>query len=212
MSGVPYTPTHHGCHGFAMTMQDEDERREYYRIDDTIALEFTPLASPDVFDADAGRDDDPLFDLLGDLHVLDFESQHMLRHITERDRNLASYLKAINKRVDILGEAVARHMLSAQGAPQPVNLSEGGVSFSSELPVEIGGYLSLRLVLLPRPLGLRLRARVVHCAQQEDGRWEIGTEFDALPDAQRQLLARHILKKQAQERRLAREQPESDSR
>lgn len=195
-----------------MTMQEEDERREYYRIADMIALEFTPLASPEAFDTEAAPDGDPLFDLLGDLHVLDFESQHLLRLITERDRTLAGYLKAINKRIDVLGQAVARHMLSDLGTPQPVTLSEGGVSFTSELPVEVGGYLSLRIVLLPQPLGLRLRGRVVHCRGQADGRWEIGTEFDSLPDAQRQLLARHILQKQAQERRLARELPQSDPR
>lgn len=40
-----------------------------------------------------------------------------------------------------------------------------------------------------------------------DGQFEIGTEFEALTDAQRQLLARHILQKQALERRQLREQP-----
>jgi c-di-GMP-binding flagellar brake protein YcgR len=40
-------------------------------------------------------------------------------------------------------------------------------------------------------------------------RLDVGTEFEHMTDAQRQLLARYILQKQAQERRLAREQPES---
>lgn len=59
------------------------------------------------------------------------------------------------------------------------------------------------MVLLPQGFGLELRARVIH-AQPHDDEFEIGTEFEALSDAQRQLLARHILQKQAQQRRLAR--------
>ena len=192
-----------------MTMQDEDERREYYRIEDTIALEFSPQDEAELEVPDAFQRGTSLFDLLADLHVLDFESQHLLRHITERDRTLAGYLKAINKRIDVLGQAVAQHMLSDLAPARPVSLSEGGVSFTSPEPVEVGSFLNLRMVLLPQPLGLQLRGRVIHCAALADGNWEIGTEFEALPDAQRQLLARHILQKQAQQRRLARELPDS---
>jgi hypothetical protein len=62
------------------------------------------------------------------------------------------------------------------------------------------------MVLMPQALGLLLRAKVVHCHNRDDGQFEIGTEFEALTDAQRQLLARHILQKQALERRQARGQ------
>jgi len=46
---------------------------------------------------------------------------------------------------------------------------------------------------------------VTHCAADADGGFQLGTEFEALTDAQRQLLARHILQKQALQRRLARD-------
>jgi len=59
--------------------------------------------------------------------------------------------------------------------------------------------------LMPQALGLLLRAQVVHCSARSDGQYDIGTEFEALTDAQRQLLARHILQRQALERRQARE-------
>jgi hypothetical protein len=58
-------------------------------------------------------------------------------------------------------------------------------------------------------LGLLLRGRVTHCEPEGFGTFKIGAEFESPTDAQRQLLARHILQKQAQERRLAREQNES---
>ncbi|WP_192981124.1 MULTISPECIES: PilZ domain-containing protein [unclassified Pseudomonas] len=188
-----------------MSTNDVDDRREYYRIDDTIALEFSLLSGAEAHASDALHDPSPLFNLLSDLHLTDFESQHLLRHITERDRTLANYLKVINKRIDLLGQAVAQSLLRDIGAPRQVSLSEGGISFNNAQAVAPGSHLAIKMVLMPQALGLLLRGQVVHCSQRADGQFEIGTEFEALTDAQRQLLARHILQKQALERRQARE-------
>jgi hypothetical protein len=133
----------------------------------------------------------------------------LLRHIGERDRTLASYLKVVNKRIDMLGQALAQNLVQEVGVPKRVTLSEGGVSFEHPQAVPTGSHLAVKMVLMPQALGLLLRAQVVHCRQQENGQFEIGTEFEALTDAQRQLLARHILQKQAMERRQAREMPSS---
>jgi len=189
-----------------MPTQDEEDRREYYRIEDTIALEFSLLSGAEALASDELHDNSPLFNLLSDLHLTDFESQHLLRHISERDRTLANYLKVINKRIDLLAQAVAQSLLRDIGAPRRVSLSEGGVSFNNAQPVPAGSHLAVKMVLMPQALGLLLRAKVVHCRPRGQ-QFEIGTEFESLTDAQRQLLARHILQRQALERRQAREQP-----
>jgi c-di-GMP-binding flagellar brake protein YcgR len=69
-----------------------------------------------------------------------------------------------------------------------------------------GQLLALKMVLMPQASGLLLRARVTHCDPSSAGGFVIGTEFVELPDAQRQLLARHVLQRQAQQRRQALEQ------
>ena len=166
-----------------MPTQDEDDRREYYRIDDTIALEFTQLSGAEALASEALHDSSPLFNLLSDLHLMDFESQHLLRHISERDRTLANYLKVINKRIDLLGQAVAQSLLRDIGAPRKVSLSEGGVSFNNSQPVAAGAHLAVKMVLMPQALGLLLRAKVVHCRPLPSQQFEIGAEFEALTDA-----------------------------
>jgi len=188
-----------------MSTHDEDDRREYYRIDDTIALDFTLLSDAEALASEELHDSSPLFNLLSDLHLMDFESQHLLRHISERDRTLANYLKVMNKRIDLLGQAVAQSLLRDIGPSQRVSLSEGGISFNSTQQVDVGSHLAIKMVLMPQALGLLLRARVVHCSPRADQQFEIGTAFEALTDAQRQLLARHILQRQALERRQARD-------
>ncbi|WP_041770627.1 PilZ domain-containing protein [Metapseudomonas resinovorans] len=194
-----------------MSTRDADDRREYYRIEDTIALEFQPLKQGETADGSSSGGASELFDLLSELHLMDFESQHLLRHIHERDRTLASYLKVINKRIDLLGQALARSLLRDIGPARQVTLSEGGLGFTSGQPIEPGTRLAIRMVLMPQALGLLLSALVIHNQPREDGQFDIGTEFDALTDAQRQLLARHILQKQAQQRRQARERSSPSS-
>ncbi len=190
-----------------MTTRDDADRREYYRIDDTIALEFSQLNGAQALASEVLHDSSPLFNLLSDLHLADFESQHLLRHITERDRTLANYLTVINKRIDLLGQAVAQSLLRDIGLPRKVSLSEGGISFNNAQAIDVGSHLAIKMVLMPQALGLLLRAEVVHCHPRDDLQFEIGTRFEALTDAQRQLLARHILQKQALQRRQARAQP-----
>ena len=191
-----------------MSTLDEADRREYYRIDDVIALEITPLSAPQAASTEVLQDASPLFNLLSELHLSEFESQHLLRQISERDRTLSSYLKTLNKRVDLLSQVVAQTRPGKVGELEPVKRSEGGMGFERANAYSPGTHLSIKLVLMPQALGLLLRAKVTHCTPR-NGQFEIGTEFEAITDAQRQLLARYILQKQAQARRLAREQNEA---
>lgn len=184
-----------------MPTEDTEDRREYYRIEDMIALEILPLEHSETV-PDGGAQQ--LFGLLGELHQLDFEAQHLLRQIAERNRTLASYLKVQNKRIDLIGQVLARDLLKDLGPLREVVLSEGGISFTNDRPLDEGSIWTLKIALMPQCLGLLLKARISSC-QEDDGRFAIGTSFEALTDAQRQLLARHILQKQATERRLARE-------
>ncbi|MBC3337322.1 PilZ domain-containing protein [Pseudomonas proteolytica] len=188
-----------------MTTLDEEDRREYYRIDDMIALQIKSLSAPQAASKEVLLDDSPLFNLLSELHLSEFESQHLLRQLGERDRTLAAFLKVQNKRMDLLSQVMAQSLLGEIGAPQPVIISEGGIDFQHPTVLAPGSHLAVKLVLMPQALGLLLRAKVTHCDPKSSG-FDVGTEFESMTDAQRQLLARYILQKQAQERRLAREQ------
>ncbi|WQG58526.1 PilZ domain-containing protein [Pseudomonas sp. RTB3] len=188
-----------------MSTLNEEDRREYYRIEDTIALQIKTLSAPEAAGKEVLLDDSPLFNLLSELHLSEFEAQHLLRQLSEKDRTLAAFLRVQNKRLDLLSQIMARGLLDEVGAPQPVIISEGGIDFHHPAPVAPDSHLAVKLVLMPQALGLLLRARVTQCTPQDDG-FEVATEFESMTDAQRQLLARYILQKQAQERRLAREQ------
>lgn len=110
-----------------MTTLDEEDRREYYRIEDRIALQISPLSAAEALEPDVLQDDSPLFNLLSELHLADFESQHLLRQLSDKDRTLAAFLRAQNKRLDLLSAVVGQTLLGEVGEPLPVVISEGGI-------------------------------------------------------------------------------------
>lgn len=188
-----------------MSTSDEEDRREYYRIDDRIALEITIRPAGETADEDVLQDASPLFDLLGEMHLAEFETQHLLRQLSDTDRTLEAVLKAQNKRIDLLSQVVAQTLLGHIGEPRPVVLSEGGLAFFQHAPMATHTRLGLRIALMPQALGLSLEARVTNCIELGNDQFEIGTQFIDTTDAQRQLLARYILHKQQLQRRQARE-------
>lgn len=177
------------------------DKRDFYRIEDQLAVDYRVIEGPDLSDAQFGS---PQFQMLSELQVLEQESQHLLRQIGERDRSLAAYLKIVNKRIELVARTLVTQAADTPTDKLLVTLSEGGMSFTATEPLEPETWLALRLVLMPSPLGLVIPARVLRCdCAEAAGSWTIGVSFEALSDPERQLLARHILQKQAQEIRAA---------
>lgn len=177
-----------------MFTQDTQDRRAYYRIQDRIALQITSGDTPE--------EDNLLFSLLNELYLLELESQPLLRSISEQQRSLVSYLKITNKRIDLLANALAQGLMKEFGEPQEVSISEDGISFVDDCQHEQDSILTLRLILLPQAFGLQLQAQVIRCEASQEG-YLIAARFHELSETQRQVLARHIMHKQAQERREA---------
>lgn len=176
-----------------MHTEDTRERRAYYRIQDRIALQI----------ADAGEDDPDsrLFSLLSELHLLEQEAKPLLRSISEQQRTLSSYLKITNQRIDLLASALTIELLQEFGTPQQVTLSEDSISFSHSAPLCPDSLLTLRLILLPQTFGLQVKARVLKSEATTTNTYQVVARFHALDETQRKVLARHIMHKQARQRR-----------
>ena len=190
---------------------DLQEHRDFYRIQDQALIQFEKVTPEAILDPDqifpiatSAR-----FHLLNELHSIDNDHSQTLRAIGEKDRAIAGYLKAINSKLDAIARAVAEITdpvsVDEDDAPppvaQPITLSEGGVSFNHRQFVKVDSYLALKLILLPSYLGLELYGRVVNCNESIRGDYLINVVFEHLGENERQLLARHVLQRQAQERR-----------
>ena len=185
-----------------MLPNPDEDRRDYFRIHDRIGLEIRPVA-------DSHRDEsaDPFGDghlapLHDELRRIDQDVRSQLASLAERDRLLSNLMKSFNAKVDTL----ARIMAFEQNPLQPdrwieATLSEGGVAFPSEDPqLTIGTCLAARLTLPPelyRPTGI---IEVVSISDDDRGRRWLHTEFRSLDVADRQQIARHVMRWQIRQR------------
>jgi hypothetical protein len=77
-----------------------------------------------------------------------------------------------------------RFLEEIPGEAELRDISPLGLGLLCESPMSAGKWLSLHLSRPGHPLGLGLRARVVHSQRRPDGRWLAGCSFDInLPEA-----------------------------
>ena len=177
------------------------ERRDFYRIEDRIRLTITPMASTDER-TDPYSADFPIphnVRLLNQLNAIDDENRELQRQLSDQNRALGYYLRAMNDKIDLL----AQHIVLADEAlpgDQPVSLSEGGLSYFHDQPLAAGKRQHLVMVLLPQCTALACIASVKTCDQvdNEPTLFRIGLEFDILHEPDRKLIVRHIRRQETQ--------------
>ncbi|MDO6595061.1 PilZ domain-containing protein [Neptuniibacter sp. 1_MG-2023] len=188
-------------------MQEQD-RRQYFRIDQRVSLELKVIdeseiehhPSPTQFGVS------PNFLLLSELQEIDTQSQHLLRKISEKDSNVASFLQIMHDKIERIAQAIASNeMVIRNSAIQEVNLSEGGIQFRHKEPFNVDSFLSVKLVFPESCLGLLIYAQCCRSEAMADGSFMTGIEFIKMPESCRMILARQIFESQA---RLKQQEPE----
>jgi hypothetical protein len=185
--------------------QHTPDRRDFFRIEDRIGLEYRRIHSGETGGGDPVTGDH-LDRLKSELKRLDQEFRNQLPLLSERDRLAASMLKSLNGKVDTL----ARIMAFEQNPLQPeqwrdVTLSEGGVSFTVAVgELSPGDMLALRLTLPPELYRPQATAEVKEVTPIESpqgaSRAVIHTSFIDILDADRQQIAKHVMGWQIRQR------------
>ena len=178
------------------------ERRDFYRIEDSVHLVKTPiekhLLSDDPYQEQYGLPREVL--LVNQLQSLDNDSRDLLRQVGDSNRALGSYLRYLEQKVELLARYVVSHdrRLSQW---ETVSLSEGGISFYQGQTLRPDSYLHLVLVLFPGYTTIAALAQVKSCekvAEQPDI-YRVGTEFEVLLEADRKQIVRHLRRLQSRE-------------
>jgi len=177
------------------TIKQLANRRQYFRLEDKASIEVTAMSNR--LSAEECFELGPEFGLISEFQLLDVESKHLLRAVTDKDKNLGQFLKIMNRKLDSLSSVLS---LSNQAVPQSsiqeINLSEGGVSLSSDSHYQDGQKVAIKLILLPSYSGLILDGKVLSCIG-DDAPYVSHIEFTHISDAHQQLIARHIMRKQS---------------
>ncbi len=184
----PLQPTH-----------QTEERRRFFRVEDEIVLVYRPIAPEDMPDPSQFQNQvlDP-FSLTSTLEYLTQESHAHLRRIERDNPDVAEYLKTLERKIDVLAQAlmISNNRLVDQPT-RKVNLSAAGIAFDADQPIAEGGLLELKMVLPPSLVGIVTFGRVVYCSPCEGEKsWRVGVDFLSMREQDREVLIRHVVKRQ----------------
>jgi hypothetical protein len=189
-----------------------DDRRNFFRVDDTIRLSLKRVPE-DEFEERVERLDHDLagnFTVMSSLAAITAQMTIGLRRIENRDPDLAAYLRAIDQKIEVIGRAfIAEESDEIAKHAVPVNLSAGGMCVGSHEAFAPGSRVEIRMLLFPSFTGLMIYGTVIDSAApkvddgQEVQRFEqlVRVEFTHIREQDRELLIRHLLRRQSDQLR-----------
>lgn len=191
-----------------------DERREFFRIDDSIQVSYRQIDADSVpTDIDERMQNDR-FSVMTRMQTI---SQHLsasLHRIEQRDPDVADYLKALDEKVNLLGQSFLAEEQELIGEPtRSVNLSAGGLAMDVAEAMVIGDLVEIKLLLLPSYTGVLAYGEVVgvdaNPQSQQDYPYHVRINFSLIRPTDQDALIRHILRRQGEMLRERREQLDS---
>lgn len=188
-----------------------DERREYFRIADEIALDYRPI-SEDEADQLLERMRSRLVDRFtaaSSFAATTRQMAHVIHKVQTDSPELARCLQAIDHKLNMIAQLFVSEEMGLNEQPtREVNLSAGGVAFRAQHEIRVGSMLELRMVLFPSLVGILTISRVIHCVRENNGNsqfpWQVAVEYEHLREADRELLVRHIMSKETEQLRALR--------
>ncbi len=179
------------------------ERRDYFRVLDRIALRVRPIEAASS-SPQTPPDLTATYSLLEELHSIDLEHSAILHAINDKSRDLGQYLKAQQRKFELLARHLVLQNTRGLFTLVDVNLSGNGIGFTHATACTLDQLLDIDLVLFPEAWCASLRVKVISCLPQGD-MMQIGAEFVDIPDEQRDAIIRHCLLIEGHKRRLERE-------
>ncbi len=183
------------------------ERRNYFRIDDTVRLSLRQVSAEEL-ETKLERLDHDLagnFTVMSSLAAITAQMTVGLHRIENRDPDLAAYLRAIDQKIEVIGRAfIAQEPELAAEKALPVNLSAGGMCVGVNEDYPPGTLLEIRMLLFPSFTGLMIYGSVIEGGGpsgevEQEGRFQhlVRIEFTHIREQDRELLIRHLLRRQS---------------
>jgi c-di-GMP-binding flagellar brake protein YcgR len=189
-------------------MSTQAERRQNFRIEDTIYLEYQRISEDSSTEQEVSNL--PLDDVclgMRQLRELDLQASHALANIRKHHSDIAHYLSILDHKIETLSRMVGSIGMGTDVQPSTrVNIGSGGMAFDTREALEKGEQLLLRMVLFPSHQCLQIMARVAYShGGNGDGNYLTGLTFEEMPEPQKDALIQHLLEVQSAQLRRERE-------
>jgi hypothetical protein len=194
----------------------QDERREFFRIDDSILVSWRLIGAPQPSNGNAGLEQLPeeSFTIITRLQAVSRHLSGSLRRIEQRDPDVADYLKTLDEKITLLAQSFLADEVGITGqAARSVNMSAGGLALDSREPLQVGDQVEIKLLLLPSYTGVVALGevmRVSRATEDADYPHRLHINFTHIRDSERDALIGHILRRQGEMLRRDRELREQE--
>jgi len=205
---------------------ERPERRRYFRIDDELALSYRVLEGTEI-DAAMARfssGEDETLALAATFGATSHDMHLALEGFRQDLPEVADYLEGLNRKLDILARLLVAKDSGLPAHPtHAVSLSASGIAFHVRDAVEPGSLLELKLLVFPSHVCVLTLGAVVSCRERtapgephseaspdaDPARYpyRLGVDFSFIRDDDRELLFRHIVRKQGERLRATRDEP-----
>ncbi len=187
--------------------QTVNERREYFRVDDAVRLSLRPVPPEQAQNLSELLDRNlaDSFTIMSSLAAVTAEMVVNMRRIENSDPDVAAYLKALDRKIEILGRAfIACESELVEQPAHPVNLSAGGMAALVNECYQPGQVVEIRMLLFPSFTGVLMYGTVVACdpVKEDDAgagySHRVRMAFTHMREQDRDIIIRHVLRCQSQ--------------
>lgn len=183
----------------------DGDRREFFRIDDTIRVGLRRVA-PEELEGRLERLEQGVegsFTVMASLAAITAQLAVPLRRIEHEQPDVAAYLKGIDRKLEVLGRAfIAQDPVLASQDAVAVNLSAGGMGLDTREAFAPQTQVEIRMLLFPSFTGVLTYGEVVACDPGLDAggapAYHLRVEFTHIREQDRDILIRHILRRQGE--------------
>lgn len=180
-------------------ISNNDERRDFFRIEDEVYLELESISADEYQLAPEVLDNlhNDSFSLSADFATLNNSLHPVLNNIKQIHPDIAQYLELLNNKIDSLGELLL-HKSSAYDESKRIkaNISASGIMFESESIYKEGDLLRLEIVLFPEKIGVLIFGKVIKTSESTNQKQNVSIEFEHIRNEDQELMIKHNLNKQ----------------
>jgi len=182
-----------------------DERRRFFRINDTIGLNYRIIeqGAEEASDALADKSYHPV-DLKNLLAADDHRLEQLLATLQKREPLVAEALQLLNRKITMMTsylEVERGRMDEMEFLVKHVNISACGLAFVADENLPLQSRLAMDLLLNGEPAPLRVKAVVVKCDQKHKGQFYTRVDFDEMEPLDQEKLIQYMLKRQSEQLR-----------
>ncbi|MBN9288323.1 MAG: hypothetical protein BGO43_09235 [Gammaproteobacteria bacterium 39-13] len=194
-------------------MEQQQERRRYFRIDDEVILAWRELTSEEknrrLQQFMLGEIEYPD---IGRLYLsLESDINSLVQELMPRESRAARAVQLLNRKINLIargGPLNATQRTLLDEAPQPVNISACGVAFMVEHAIEESTDLQIEMILVPEKTYILCYGVVVGCdkvAKTQTKPYRVNIDFVAMREDDRDRLIQHIMQKEMEMLKLRRQ-------